>query len=602
MFKEKTLGHRRRKHKKIKKLLLIIPIFFLLWMLLNIVVDPFGVFGDEFFKWDDYNITQNPKIAKVEYISDNFDKIDSYIIGSSVAATFDVEKLNGYTDCSFYNMFHRDVDTAFDKNLVSFLIENDDVKNIFYVLSLRDANSIVSSDESHYKISDSSFLPFYFKKLFASYKYSSDKINRLKTNTFLPQYFDNINYKTGCLDTCVEDVEQSDEDNFTISSVSRPLTNIDACIKDVESIATACKQNNVNLTVLLAPSSESEISAYTKDSINEFYKKLSSVVDFWDFSLSAITYDIRYFYNTYDIRSDTTDIIVSRVFNDKTVYCPDNFGIYYKENNFPSVKLKEEYAIDNYTKNIPILMLHHFDEKGSGSAVLSYEKFEHVLSLLKENNYNTVTFKDLMDFVKSAKPLPENPVVLTFDDGYTSNYEYVYPTLKKFDYKATIFVIGDSVGCSKYKNTDVDIIPHFDKSALIEMVNSGYIDIYSHTYDMHRSAQIEQTDNVRANIRPLENEKVNDYITALNDDINKQNELFGECGLKAPNVLAFPGGKYRPISNTVLRMNGYDATITTNEEKTNTLVCGLTQSLINLGRLNVAEYTTDDRILEYLKK
>ena len=120
--------------------------------------------------------------------------------------------------------------------------------------------------------------------------------------------------------------------------------------------------------------------------------------------------------------------------------------------------------------------------------------------------------------------------------------------------------------------------------------------------NLNDMVKIENTENVRTNIKPFKNEPEDDYIEALESDIKKQSELFDSFGLKAPNILAFPGGKHKTISNVVLRMNGYDATITTNEQKTNTLVCGLSQSLINLGRLNVAEYTTDTQILDYLKR
>ena len=49
-------------------------------ILLNVFVDPFGVFGDE---WYSYNATNNPRIAKIEYLKKNHHKDDSYVIGCS---------------------------------------------------------------------------------------------------------------------------------------------------------------------------------------------------------------------------------------------------------------------------------------------------------------------------------------------------------------------------------------------------------------------------------------------------------------------------------------------------------------------------------------
>ena len=71
----------------------------------NIAVDPFGVFGDIIFDRYAYNMTQNPRFAKINYLEKNHDKYDSYIIGSSKTSSYSVEKLNEYYGgASFYNM------------------------------------------------------------------------------------------------------------------------------------------------------------------------------------------------------------------------------------------------------------------------------------------------------------------------------------------------------------------------------------------------------------------------------------------------------------------------------------------------------------------
>jgi hypothetical protein len=137
---------------------------------------------------------------------------------------------------------------------------------------------------------------------------------------------------------------------------------------------------------------------------------------------------------------------------------------------------------------------------------------------------------------------------------------------------------------------------------MIEMIDSGHIDVYSHTFDMHQSAAHEETTPVRESIIPFEKESESDYINALNADIQKQHQLYEEMGLPAPNVLAFPRGYHQTISNVILAENNYDVTVTIDETRTNTLVCGLHQSLNNLGRFNIAEYTTDLQILDYLNK
>lgn len=61
------------------------------------------------------------------------------------------------------------------------------------------------------------------------------------------------------------------------------------------------------------------------------------------------------------------------------------------------------------------------------------------LRQLQRRGMQTITFADLLD----DRPLPERPVVLTFDDGYSDNHEYLLPLLEQFDARAVIFALGD---------------------------------------------------------------------------------------------------------------------------------------------------------------
>ena len=79
---------------------------FLVWAGLNVLVDPFNAFSDPVLDWDSYTQTLNPRNSKAVYITECFDEFDSYIIGSSSAASYLPETLNRYLDASFYNMFH----------------------------------------------------------------------------------------------------------------------------------------------------------------------------------------------------------------------------------------------------------------------------------------------------------------------------------------------------------------------------------------------------------------------------------------------------------------------------------------------------------------
>lgn len=71
----------------------------------NVLIDPFGVFGDKLMNWYAYNMTNNPRVSKIAYLDEHHENYDSYIIGCSKTSSFSPEKLSAYYGgASFYNM------------------------------------------------------------------------------------------------------------------------------------------------------------------------------------------------------------------------------------------------------------------------------------------------------------------------------------------------------------------------------------------------------------------------------------------------------------------------------------------------------------------
>lgn len=127
---------------------------------------------------------------------------------------------------------------------------------------------------------------------------------------------------------------------------------------------------------------------------------------------------------------------------------------------------------------IPVLLYHHLSlNQGmmAPTSVITPKRFEEQIRCLKKNGYNSVNFKQLYDFCTNGVRLPIKPFVITFDDGYLSNYELAYPILKKYDVKATIFIVTD------WTTRSPKTIPHFNWQQAKEMEKSGLIDIGNHT-------------------------------------------------------------------------------------------------------------------------
>ncbi|MGE7910083.1 polysaccharide deacetylase family protein [Lysinibacillus xylanilyticus] len=153
-----------------------------------------------------------------------------------------------------------------------------------------------------------------------------------------------------------------------------------------------------------------------------------------------------------------------------------------------SILLIKPYPIYGYNnEKIPVLMYHHLENNVNNNTVISPENFENQIKTLKENGYNSITTQDLFDYLNGKTELPKNPVLITFDDGYLSNYEKAYPILKKYKMHAEIFVITSHILETNEKNVYTNEIPKMNWDQLKEM--KDYITIQSHTWNSHYKLQ-----------------------------------------------------------------------------------------------------------------
>lgn len=58
------------------------------------------------------------------------------------------------------------------------------------------------------------------------------------------------------------------------------------------------------------------------------------------------------------------------------------------------------------------------------------------------SNYNIVTMDQVIDAVRQKSELPNNAMLLTFDDGYVDNYTFVLPILEEFKVQGSFFIPG----------------------------------------------------------------------------------------------------------------------------------------------------------------
>ncbi len=192
---------------------------------------------------------------------------------------------------------------------------------------------------------------------------------------------------------------------------------------------------------------------------------------------------------------------------------------------------------------MPVLMYHHIVPDGEDCNEMSITagRLEEDLQWLADNGYTTVLPREL-----AAGKVPEKPVLITFDDGYRSNYELAYPLLLKHQAKAVISIMTLMQDC--WSDEFVSWI------MCQEMHASGLVEIGSHAYALHNLDEragrfIPGEPN---GVERLPGESDAEFQTRVLDDIQKSFDLIAE-NVAPPTFFAYPFGRNDPDADALIQ-------------------------------------------------
>ena len=134
--------------------------------------------------------------------------------------------------------------------------------------------------------------------------------------------------------------------------------------------------------------------------------------------------------------------------------------------------VKEEYAA--YRKSsAPILLYHAVGEpveiEWPPSLILPVSLFEAHLQYLTKEDYKVVSVEELVSLLHNGGNL-DKVIAMSFDDGYRNNHTDALPLLKKYNAKASFYVVHRDIGKTIYMDND----------RLIDLLANG-MEIGSHT-------------------------------------------------------------------------------------------------------------------------
>ncbi|MFH8345685.1 polysaccharide deacetylase family protein [Streptomyces sp. NPDC018045] len=92
---------------------------------------------------------------------------------------------------------------------------------------------------------------------------------------------------------------------------------------------------------------------------------------------------------------------------------------------------------------VPILMYHavaHAPARATLDLSVTPEAFAEQMAVLDDGGFTPLTTAGLAAAWRRGGPLPERPVLITFDDGYEGVHRHALPALVRYGFAATCFV------------------------------------------------------------------------------------------------------------------------------------------------------------------
>lgn len=208
---------------------------------------------------------------------------------------------------------------------------------------------------------------------------------------------------------------------------------------------------------------------------------------------------------------------------------------------------------DEYIE-LPIIMYHSILKSQSGNYIVQPDVLENDLIYIQSKGYTAITMTDLINYVYNDSPLPEKPIIITFDDGHYNNLGYAVPLLKKYNMKGVISIVGQYT--DEFTKTDEANLNYgyLRWKDIDELIQDGTIEFQNHTYNLHNI-------NSRKGAMKKHNESIENYTNLLSEDILKLQESFKNNVGYIPNTFTYPYGAISKESLNIIKSLGFKASL-----------------------------------------
>lgn len=175
--------------------------------------------------------------------------------------------------------------------------------------------------------------------------------------------------------------------------------------------------------------------------------------------------------------------------------------------------------------------------------------FEAQMKELKDKGVPVIGMQDFLAWKRGEKAIPARAAILTFDDGWKSQYDVAWPILKQYGYPLTMFIYTEGVRGGHYGGGEA-----ISWEQLAEMRDAG-VDIQAHS-ETHPDLRKPYDKIAKKRLSPPE------YEQWLENEIGRSKRTLEEkLGIRV-NCFAVPYGNINDRVRDVAKKEGYEAVFT----------------------------------------
>ncbi|MBE1441886.1 polysaccharide deacetylase family protein [Paenibacillus sp. OAS669] len=216
---------------------------------------------------------------------------------------------------------------------------------------------------------------------------------------------------------------------------------------------------------------------------------------------------------------------------------------------------------DMYEDQVAVIMYHHLSDTAKSSVTITPKLFREQLEYLADKHYNFITLEQFKHYMAGGE-VPDNAVLVTFDDGYRSFYDIAYPILKEMHIPAVNFII------TRYlDNPDGSNIPFMTGQQLSEILShpEDNIEFECHSDSLHEQINGQPMLTSRQNANgTLENST--DYASKVISDTNTCKNKLSQVNGGPVSTYAYPFGGVDPNAAALVHQAGIEYGFTTVSE------------------------------------